>query len=45
MHYVVDGPMMIVASFAVSAAESLSSQVVHLSSAVLEIMGMTKSRP
>ena len=45
MHYVVDGPMMIVTFFAVFAAESMGSQVVHLSSAVLAIVGTTKSRP
>ena len=46
MHYVVDGPMTIVAffmSFAVFAAESMGSQ--DLSSALLAIMGAMKSRP
>ena len=45
MHFVVNGPMTIEASFAVFAAESMGSQVVHLSSTVLAIVGKTKSRP
>ena len=34
MHNVIDGPMVVVASFAVPAAESMGSQVVHFSSTV-----------
>ena len=42
---VIDGPMTIVAPFTVFAAESMGSQVVHLSSTVLAIVVTTKSRP